>query len=222
MKVRIGIIFWLTIIAELSLGQGQVLMKDQMGRPIQSPKYVLDGNPFLKNEWSSVFIYSKGSKKGIQLAKANFNVLENRVEFDSNGKILFVDPILFDAFDLQSSNDTIKFQKGLVGSGLDPKKFYNILHEGKGVWIKQYNKDIIDNASSTYGSQARKVIQDDVKYYLKNGEDVLLLKMNRGYLKKAFKENEAMVKAIEANSFLLNDESTIKEFFTKVDVHLNE
>lgn len=202
------------------MAQGLELMKDQVGRPILSTKNVIDGNPYLSKNWVNGIVYLKDNRKFLSYSNLNFNILENRIEFENSNKVFFVEPSLFNEVDFYLDGDTVKFKKGFNQTDLNTDKFYQILLVGKNIWLKQHIKNVVNDSGASYASQASKVIQDDFKIYMLHDNATTLIKMNKRYLKNIFKGNAGAISLIENADMSFESKGSEISFLKALDSQL--
>lgn len=218
MKILFNLILvFLALCLSLGLkGQGLELMKDQIGRPIQASKSTVDGYPYLFDDWKDAIVSLKSGKK-IRVPKMNLNGLYNRLEYETSGRVFFIDSELFDRVLVLSQKDSIKFEKGFSQNGLNHNKFYEIIFNGELLWLKHHSKNIVNDQGASYASEARKIIKDEINFYVVIDNEAFPLKTNRAYLKRIFGKYKSLSKLIDDFSLDLKDDKSILNFIKEVE-----
>lgn len=155
----------------------QLLLEDsrQAGKPMEANTGLeIKGSVFLNDQPATLLVAIRGTSNFLRITQGRLNVLNDRFEYESDGKKLFLDPNLYERILLLVMTDTLEFRNGLTdASPYSKKSYFQVLVDGKSRWVKKPVKTLVASPDAAYGSTKQKMVQDDVFYYIISPAGVL-------------------------------------------------
>jgi hypothetical protein len=152
------------------LAQGNLLQDNrQSGKPIEAKVDVnIEGSPYLFSDPSVILVSSGQTPSFVRFENGRYNVLEERLEYETSGRSFYLDPTIFGEFLLIIGKDTLRFKNGFIERApLSKKAYFQVLFQAAGSsWVKKHIKTLVTSPDATYGSTKLKMIQDEVLYYV--------------------------------------------------------
>ncbi len=180
----------------MAFSQDMVLHDPVTGKSFSSEKYSeIRGTPFLYDKWiPGTATSARGIYKDLQLKLDSYNNIlyfykdETPYEFQEPIKsFMLINP------------DTLRFKKGISGSGLKADQWVQVFTEGK---IGFYRSDIkLVSEMSEINVGMVKTFTNSSRYYISKDGKTELVKLSKGDIFEHIKDKEDQVKAyIDANN----------------------
>ncbi len=208
--IAINMLLILLIIDE-SFGQNQTLI-GMNGKPLETTiDPSIKGSPYLTEDWcDGSLILSAGQK--VSNLKLRYNAYRDRVEYQMNTKVFFLDSKQVKSFVLINCEDNSKpaflFETGQkTPSGGEKGQFFLVLFNENKKLVKSQKKTIAEEADAGFNSgtkEKRYALQE--RYFLVNDSGALieiklnkksvmtLLDLKKDAYNKLIKENQINIK----------------------------
>lgn len=213
----------LILISFGSFAQQQLWLTDpsQYGKPLEASTGTrVNGDPYLFDNWKNGLAILRNKEK-YKIQKLRYNLMNEQVEYDNNGRVFSLPSDLFSSFVLIAGRDSLVFQNGLIGiRDIKIKTYAQVVFQGKNKWICHHYANLIDDPDAPYGSAKQKLIQKDKSFYLlKPNEQSLRLKLNKKFFLKSFTQlrPEEFEKFLTENGLGFDNEHHLKMIFSWLD-----
>ncbi len=220
------IVFFILIFLVFEISKAQVqpqYLQDpgQYGKTLESSTSVdIQGNPYLFEGWNGGLASMTKGGVQIKISKLRYNVLKERVEFENNGRIMFLDPETFSQFILINGSDSLVFRNKIDGiKSVSVASYLQIAYEGKNLWVIKPIKNLINDPESTYGSTKKKLIQNDESFFVvKTNKEVVSFKMSNRSITKSFGiEGKSITGFLNNKGYSLDNPQHYKWIFAWLD-----
>jgi hypothetical protein len=184
---------FVTSLTFFTVAGGQVTQQyiqdpSQVGKVLEANTGLdISGSPYLIDAWRAGLASLTKDGAQFKFSKMRYNVLKEQVEFENNGKGMFLDPAMFSQFMIIQGSDTLVFRNKIEGiKSITPLAYVQVSYEGKNRWLIKPIKTLMNDPEATYGSTKKKVIQSDESFYLvKASKEVVPFKMNARAISKS-------------------------------------
>ena len=224
--MKLTLSFSLILLFNASGAQQQLWLTDpsQYGKPLEASTGThLNGNPYLFDNWKNGLAVLNNKEK-YKIQKLRYNIINEQVEYDNNGRVFSLPADLFSSFVLITGRDSVVFQNGLIGiKEIKNKSYGQVIFQGRNKWICHHYANLIDDPDAPYGSTKQKLIQKDKSFYLlkPNGQS-LRLKQNKKFFLKTVGhiKPEEFEKFLTDNGLAFENETHLKMIFRWLDTRI--
>lgn len=183
----------------------------------------IQGSPYYLESWSMALASVVKGGATLSLPRVRYNVLNEQLEFDSQGKIMVLNQAMFSQFILISGPDSIEFRNKFESiKSILPTTYLNVAYEGKNLWLIRPVKTLVNDPEAPYGTTKKKIIQSDEAFFLiKSDKTVLTFKMTTRSLSKTFEiESNKILDFLKVNGYSLEQPRDRKSIFQWLDSQL--
>ena len=213
--------------AHLAFTQGLILSDVRSaGKPLMADnEETIGGSPYLSDVWGSGYAYIMDKIKSDNIP-IRYDIYRDAAEIQEKNKTYILDPSRIRGFKFSvMTNSGMKeyhFKNGFSQiKSISETAYFEILFEGKNIFLKRYLKKLGYDASN-YGSNKSRAFQDQNSFYvLMQSGEVKEFPESKNALLKAFPQNKTEINAfIKKQSIKIADSGDMKRLFEFVDSNL--
>ena len=206
----------LTAYAQSEINENDMrdMVEQQLVPTIQ--KTEVEGTPYYTEDFTNGSLELYNGNKTEELTM-NFNIYENRVEYQYNGNTYAVSSAGVRHFNLTTNGEDKLFKKGFESRRLDANEFVEVVVEGPISFLIKHEVNFTENSGGGYGSATQKsTYSKNERYYLqKNGETIYLRRPNNRRVSRHFDGNKEVEAYIEEQNLDLSEPQDIAKAVTK-------
>lgn len=163
------------------------------------------GNPYIFERYIQGSItLANGSKTDVLYM--NFNVHENRLEYQDGNQIMAIDFGRVTSFEFYDMDKIRVFKKGYSAKGLEPDEFVESYGTGKASFLIKHEVSLQENMPS-YGTatETEEYIDDEVFYIQHDGETSKLKRLRERFVLRELDSNKSLKNYINQQNLDLSN-----------------
>jgi hypothetical protein len=184
-KVSLLQLVCLLILSFPAFGQLQMLRDNATGVPITANPFIgVKGSPYLGDfEIGDIIFSGTDTASNVMIA---FNAYNHTLEYKHQGELLAFVPGKIQGFAKKDNGSVRYFRTGIPLPGIGQNRFVEVLEEGNYSLVRHTYKVMVDDVTTTYGTQKSKSFEmrEDL-YVLKDG-NTMLMKTKKKNLQEIF------------------------------------
>ena len=223
--------FWLILVlvqeAHLAFTQGLILSDVRSaGKPLMTNNdETINGSPYLSDVWGTGYAYVMDKIKSDNIP-IRYDVYRGAAEIQEKNNTYILDPARIRGFKFSVTTNSglqeYHFQNGFSQiKSISQTAYFEILFEGKNIFLKRYTKKLGYDASN-YGSNKSRSFQDQNSFYVvMQSGDVIEFSENKNALLKAFPKVKTDINGFIRNqSIKISNSGDVRKLFEYVDTIL--
>jgi hypothetical protein len=170
------------------------------------------GNPYIFDRYiQGTITLANGSKTDVLYM--NFNVHENRLEYQDNDQIMAIDFGRVTSFEFYDMDKIRLFKKGYSSKGLEPNEFVEVYGSGKASLLIKHEVSLQENMPS-YGTatETEEYIDDEVYYIHNDGETSKLRRLKERFVLRELDNTKPVEKYIDQLNLDLSNVDHVAQF----------
>jgi len=179
----------------------------------------VEGSPFLNNEWQTGLVFLKSGKTS-NMVKLRYNILQNQLLLQRNGRAYSVMPNRMTGFVFVDEGHRTKFGKGFRSAehNINRNQLLRMIYDGSIKLVARYESNKNERRDAFSGAVTIRFINDQVYYLITSDGSFHEVDLDKEDILKALNdEQQALQKFARQNDLNWDEETDLKQILAHYD-----